>query len=169
MTSSVTSSPRCAGRQCMKTASGAAFITAWLTWEGDEVGQDLAGMGAVGQGVDDRLVRGRRKLQQVLVAAQPRDDAVDVPIEDSRRVADGLPDAQLDVLLGEGRGVSAQPRDANLAGDPGAMRGVLEEHRDVPAVEGPARPARRLLDLMREVQHLAQLPRVEVRDVQEVT
>src|SRR5438105_19267 len=32
MTSSVTSSPRWAGRQCMKTASGARSITAWLTW-----------------------------------------------------------------------------------------------------------------------------------------
>src|SRR5256885_9024475 len=99
-------------------------------------------MGAVGQGVDDRLVRGRRELEQVRVAAQPRDYAVDVPIEDSCRVADGLPDAQLDVLLGKGRGVSAQPRDANLEGDPGAMRGFLVEHRDMAAVDVPARPAR---------------------------
>src|SRR4029077_10119046 len=34
ITSSVTSSPRCAGRQCRKTAPGAASITAWFTWYG---------------------------------------------------------------------------------------------------------------------------------------
>jgi hypothetical protein len=47
------------------------------------------------------------------------------------------------------------------------MRWFLEEHRDVPALERSARPAARL-DRVREVEHVTQLKRIEVCDVEEV-
>jgi hypothetical protein len=49
------------------------------------------------------------------------------------------------------------------------MGRFLKEHGDVPALERPARPARRLFDPVRQVENLAQLASIEVRNVQEVT
>src|ERR1700687_1095330 len=76
-------------------------------------------------------VRGR-------AAAEPRDDAVHVAIQHPGGVGDGLPDAELDVLLGQGGGGAAKPCDPHLERDARAMGGFLEEHGDVPAFERAA-------------------------------
>jgi hypothetical protein len=102
------------------------------------------------------------------VGAQAGHDAVHVLIEHACRVADGLPDAELHVLLGERSGGPPEPGYTHLKGDARAMGGLLKQHGDVPAFQGVACPAAGL-DRMGEVDHLAQLGGVQVGDVDEVT
>src|SRR5690349_11204767 len=97
-------------------------------------------MGPVGEGVDDRLVRGARELEQVRMRAQTRDDAVHVTVEDSRGVAHGLSESELHVLAGEGGDAAPEPGDPDLERDAGPVRRTLEEHGDVAALQGPLAP-----------------------------
>src|SRR2546423_76557 len=135
--------------------------------DGHEVGQDLAGVRAVGEAVDDRLLGRPRQLLEVLVRAQPGHRPVDVAVEDPRGVGDGLPDPELDVVLAERRGRAAEPCDADLEGDPGAVRRLLEEHGEMAALEGPLAPPAGL-DRMGQVEGGSELGPVEVGQVEEV-
>src|SRR5438477_8204133 len=135
--------------------------------DGHEVGQDLAGVRAVGEAVDDRLLGRPRQLLEVLVRAQPGHRPVDVAVEDPRGVGDGLPDPELDVVLAERRGRAAEPCDADLEGDPGAVRRLLEEHGEMAALKGPLAPPAGL-DRMGQVEGGSELGPVEVGQVEEV-
>src|SRR5437870_4373940 len=99
--------------------------------ESHQVGQDLTRMGTVGQGVDDRLLRPVRELEEVGMRAQARDDPVYVAVEHTCRVGDRLPKPELDVLPCQRSDGSAEPCDSNLERDPSAVRWPLEQHRDV--------------------------------------
>src|SRR5712664_3295913 len=72
--------------------------------EGHEVRQDLTGMRAIGEAVDDRYLGVGRELDQVRVAAHAGDDPVDVAVQDTGRVVDRFAPTELDVLLAQGRG-----------------------------------------------------------------
>jgi hypothetical protein len=139
-----------------------------LFLQGHQVREDLAGMRAIGQGVDYRLPGGGSELDEVVMCSQTRHDAVHVTVEHPGGIAHRLPDAYLNVLLGQGRRRTPQAGYPDLERHPGPVRGLLEQHRDMPALERPLRPPAGL-DRVREVKHLPQLGLVEVRDVQEVT
>ena len=62
MTSSVTSSPRCAGRQCMKSAPArACAISAALTWYGPKISLALRRLALPGPSTPTRRCRRRRR------------------------------------------------------------------------------------------------------------
>ena len=83
-------------------------------FEGHQIGQHLARVGAIRQRVDHWLLRRSRQLQEVLVRAQARDHSVHVLIEDAGRVGHRLAKAELHVLPGEGRGRPAEAGDPDL-------------------------------------------------------
>ena len=125
-------------------------------------------MGAIGESVDDRFLSGGGELDQIRVAAQARHYTVHVSVEHPGGVTDALAIAQLDVLLAERRPRTPQARDRNLERDPRAVRGSLEEHRDVAARQRAQRPAPGL-DVMREVQQSPKLRGFEIADVEKIT
>src|SRR5712691_5742007 len=125
-------------------------------------------MGAVGESVDDRLLSGGGKLDQIWVAAQARDYTVHIPVQNPGGVADALAIAKLDVLLAQRRPRTPQACDRNLERDARAVRGSLEEHRDVAAPQRAQRPAPGL-DVMREVQQSPKLRGFEIADVEKIT
>ena len=101
------------------------------------------------------------------MGAQTRDYAVDVTIEDAGGVRDRLPDAELDVVLGQGGRRAAQPGDPDLERDARAVGRLLEEHGDVAPVERPLGPSAGL-DRVGEVEDLAELGSIEIGQVDEV-
>ena len=101
------------------------------------------------------------------MCTQTRDDPIHVTVEDASRIADCLANAKLNVVLGQRRGRPAQPGYPHLERDAGSVRGPLKEHRDVPALERAFSPTPSL-DRMRKVEHLTQLRRLEISDVEEV-
>src|SRR5207245_9883882 len=101
------------------------------------------------------------------MGAQTRDHSVDITVEHLGGVGDRLPDAQLDVVLGQRRGRAAEPGDAHLERDTRPVRWLLEEHGKMAALKRPFRPLAGL-DLVGQVEELAQLPPVEVGEVDEV-
>ena len=71
-------------------------------------------------------------------------DGVDIAGQDPRRVGDGLAAAELHLLAGEHQRLAAELAHADIEGDAGAGRGLVEDHRQHLAVErallGAARP-----------------------------
>ena len=61
------------------------------------VGHHLAGMGEVGEAVDDRNGGRRGEFREVGVARGADHDGIDIARENARRVGDGLAAAQLHV------------------------------------------------------------------------
>jgi len=104
---------------------------------------------------------------EVLMCAQTRNYPIDVTVEDASRVAHRLANAQLDVMLGQDRCGSAQAGNPHLEGDPRPVRRRLKQHRYVPALERPLSPPS-CPYRQREVEHVAQLGRVEIGDVEKV-
>src|SRR3989442_15693955 len=101
------------------------------------------------------------------MGAQTRDHSVDVTVEQLGGVGDSVAEAPLDVVLGPRRGRAAEPGDAHLKRDTRPVRWLLEEHGDMAALKRPFRPLAGL-DLVGQVEELAQLPPVEVGEVDEV-
>src|SRR6267143_570154 len=124
-------------------------------------------MRAVGEAVDHRLFGRPRQLEDVVMRAQTRNDSVYVTIKDPRSVGHRLAKADLHVLPGERGGRAAKPCDADLERDTRAVGRPLEEHGEVAAGQRLLVPAPGL-DLVGQFQHLAQLPPVEVGQVDEV-
>ena len=135
--------------------------------DGEQVGQDLAGVLDLGQGVDDRNAGEPGQLAEVGVMTQPGHHQMHVTFEDAGRVRHRLAHAYLNVLLAERDRCSAQPRDPHLEGDPGPVRWLLEEHGHELARQGPLLPATRF-DLAGQVQNGEELRSIEVGNAQEV-
>ena len=125
-------------------------------------------MRAIGKSVDDRFFRGGRKLDEIRVAAQTRHYTVDVPVQNPGRVAYGFAIAELDVLLAQRRPRTPQSGDRHLKGDARAVRGSLEEHRDVTTGQRPLRPSPGL-DVMSEVEQRPKLSGFEIAYVEKIT
>jgi len=134
-----------------------------------EIAHDLARMRGVRQAVDDRHARVLGGPHDVRVRVHARHDAVAVPPEHGRRVGDRLAAADLDVLRREEESVAAELEHADLERDARARGALLEDHRERLARERAAVGVLVDLDVVREVQELADLDRAVVRDVQEVT
>ena len=128
---------------------------------------------AVGQRVDDvQLRRGRGELLEQPLRERPDDDRVDPALEVARDVGDRLAPSERRVGL-QRDDVAAELADGDLEGRPGAQRRLLEQHRDVPAVERVGR--RRLaaerpvgLHLRRQIEAALEVGRLEVEDRQEI-
>nr|BFE69722.1 hypothetical protein GCM10020092_030230 [Actinoplanes digitatis] len=124
-----------------------------------QVGQQLAGVEAVGQRVDHRHPHVRGELGQPLVAGGTEDDGGHVPGDDPARVQQRLAAAEVGGLGVHDDRVAAQLGDAGLERQPGAQADLVEEDRHRPRpVE---RPVREPVGLHRrgEVEHLGLLGR----------
>ena len=95
---------------------------------GHQVGQDLAGVGKVGEAVDDGDGGVFRQLLHLLLAVGADHDTVTVPGQDPGGVLNGLPPADLALLAREEEGVPPQLVHAHLEGHPGPGGVLLKDH-----------------------------------------
>src|SRR5260370_41635129 len=102
------------------------------------------------------------------MAAQARHYTVHVPVQNPGGVADAFAITELDVRLAQRCPGTAQARDRHLERDTRAVRGSLEEHRDVAAGQRAQRPPPGL-DVVREVEQRPKLLGFEVADVEKIT
>ena len=102
---------------------------------GHHVGHDLAGMGAVGQPVDDRHggVFGHLEQRRFLEGADH--DEIDVTAQHPGGVGDGLAVAQLHLLARQHHRLPAHLPHAEVEADPGAGRGLFEDQRHHPVLQ----------------------------------
>src|SRR5438477_83232 len=113
MTPAETSSPRCAGRQCMKMASRlASDMTRSSTIHPSKSLRRFFGK------ISDRFVRERA-----------RHDPLDIPRQHLRRIVNRLSSANLNVARGEEQRVTAELEHACFKRDARARRRFLEDHR----------------------------------------
>ncbi|MPM93976.1 hypothetical protein SDC9_141118 [bioreactor metagenome] len=103
-----------------------------------QVGEDLAGVVLIGQRVDDRDPGVRRHLLDPLLPGGPPDDRGHVAAQHPGGVGDRLTAAHLGAGGVDDHRMAAELGDADLEGDPGAGRGLVEDHRDRTALERPA-------------------------------
>ena len=136
--------------------------------QGLEVGHGLAGVGQVGQGVDDRDPAAGGEVDGDLVAEGPDHDPVDPALEVLADVVGAFAAAHLDVGGGEVDGLAAELEHARFEGHPRAQGGLLEDHGQDLVLERLAVLVRVLLDLVGEVEHLAEFVNAQVPDRQEI-
>src|SRR5215207_2118784 len=94
--------------------------------------------------VYDGDLGGLRQLLGLLVVEGPDHDGVYVAGEDAAGVRRGLAPAYLYLLRQQVEGVAAELVHPDLEGDASAVRGLLEDHRQCPAAQGPEGDARPL-------------------------
>ena len=94
--------------------------------DGYQVGEDLAGVEIIGQGVDDRYAGGLRHLVEVVVSAGAPDDRGDVAGQDRAGVLEGFPLPHLRASTVYDDGVAAQLGDAGVKRKARARRGFVE-------------------------------------------
>ncbi len=85
--------------------------------DGEDVGEDLAGVEQVGESVDHRDGCVFRQLFDVGVGEGTNHDAVDVAGKDARGVGNGLTTPELDIARRQEQGVAAELVGAHLEGD----------------------------------------------------
>ncbi len=135
--------------------------------DGHQVGDDLAGVGAVGERVHDRDRGGLSHLQQVGVAVQAGYDPAGVALQDAGPVSECLPAAELDVPLAERGPGSAQSGDAGLERGPCPQRRLFEDQGDVLAVQGQL-PEAAITYQPAELEHRRELVAGQVGDIEKV-
>ena len=101
--------------------------------DGQEVGHRLAGVGRVGQGVDDRDRGVAGQLLDRRLRERPDGQGVDVLADHPGEVGHALADAEADVLAVEEQGVAAELGDRPLEAHPGPQRGLVEDQAQGPA------------------------------------
>ena len=106
-----------------------ALDRAAMLLEGHDIGHDLAGMGGVGQRVDDGHGGVLGKLQQARMIGGADHDRIDIARQHLGRIADRLGAAELHFGAGEEQRLAAELAHADIEGDAGAGRGLLEDHR----------------------------------------
>ena len=97
--------------------------------ERQDVGHQLARMGAVGQGVDHRHAGVFGELHELRMLGRADHDDVDVARQHARGVGDRLAAAEMRVDRRQHNGLAAELAHADLERDPGARRRRLEDHR----------------------------------------
>lgn len=110
-------------------------IDAGLT-DGEEVGEDLAGMLLVGEGVDGGNLAVFREINDIALGKGTDDGAVDHAAEDASGVLDRFAATELDVVGGKEKDVTAEFADADLEADAGAGGGLGEHEGPAFAFEG---------------------------------
>jgi hypothetical protein len=110
--------------------------------DGLQVGQHLAGVVGVGQGVDHGDVAGPGEGLDALLAVRADHDRVDVARQHARGVLDGLAAAELAAARVDDHGVGAQLDDADLERQPRPGARLLEDHGDGLTAQGGRRAPR---------------------------
>ena len=105
----------------------------------EQVGEGLARMLGVGEGIDDRDRCGLRHLDQGVVREGAQDDGVDQARQVARHVGRALPPAEPDLVGAERDGVATEARHRDLEADPRAEARLLEQQRDLAARQRPIR------------------------------
>ena len=100
-----------------------------LFLEGEDVGEDLAGMLVVGQGVDGRDAGELGEFLDIGLREGANDRAVDHAAEDARGVFDWFATAELNVVRAQKEGLTAEFADADFEGDACAGGRFREEQR----------------------------------------
>ena len=138
--------------------------------DGHEVGQHLAGVGEVGEAVDDGDVGIPGQLLHLLLGVGADHDAVAVAGEHPGGVLHRLAPADLALPAGEEEGVAPQLEHAGLKGDPGAGGVLLEDHGQGLALEAGVGQAVLLvvLHLVSHVQDADDLLSGEIQQLQQV-
>ncbi len=137
-------------------------------FEGHEVGNGLAGMLEVAEGVDDGDARVLRHFCDGLVGVSAQHDDLDPALDVARDVGQGfaLAEGRLG-LVDEERG-AAEGVHRRLEGEARAQGGLLEEHDHLLRVERPAIRGGVGLDVVGEREHAGQLGGGEVGDGAEI-
>ncbi len=144
--------------------------------EGQHIGHDLAGMGAVGQPVDHRHRGMLGQLQQRGLVEGADHDQVNIAAEHPRGVGDALAMAKLHLRAGERDGLAPHLPHPDIEAHPGPGRGFLEDQRDDVVLQrqlqiGGAlgQPGAGFLHLVRKVDHRPQLCRIGLVDIEEMS
>ena len=119
------------------------------------------------EAVDDGDGRVRGELFHALPSECPVHDAVDVSAQDPGGVGDRLASANLRVVWAEEESMATELRHADLEGDAGARRCLLEDHREALSAQGFVGLARLgpVLDFSRQLEQANQvLADIEHRD-----
>ena len=135
----------------------------------EEVGQRLAGVLEVREGVDHRDRRRGGEDLQALLLEGPEHDRVDVARQDTTGVLDRLTATQLELRRGQHDGVRAELFHPDLERDTRAGGGLLEDQRDRSAGQRSGVRAPIRLQCRAEVDELGELGSGEVVDAQVVT
>ena len=127
-------------------------------------------MAAVGQPVDDRHGGVLHHFLEMRHADGAQQDDVDIARQHPRRIGDGLAPAELRFGMAQYDHLAAELAHADLEGDPGAGRRLLENHRQGLAREGRRIAARRraALEGGAEIEDFAQGGGREVGEIEEV-
>ncbi len=138
--------------------------------QGEQVGKRLAGVVQGSEAVYDRHLGRGGQLGDRLVGAGADHDCVDVARQHPRRVADRLAAGDLQLIAAQDDRRRAQLGDADLEGDPGPGRGLLEYEGDAAPGEdvaaNPVPPA--CFQLQRPVEQLRQLERPQLFACEEI-
>ncbi len=94
-----------------------SFPAAKLFFNGEEIGEDLAGVFVVGEGVDGGDLSKLRELHDVILGEGPDDRSVHHAPEDAGGVLDGFAASELDVVLGEKHGGAAELANTDFKGN----------------------------------------------------
>lgn len=100
-----------------------------------EIGENLAGMFVVGEGVDDGNGADSGERFHLALRVGADDDAMEIAGEDARGVLDAFPASELDVMHAEEERASAQFADADFKGDTGARGAFAEDERPAFSLE----------------------------------
>ena len=132
-----------------------------------QVGQRLAGMGQVGQAVDDRASAIFGQLGQSVVVIGADDDQIDVLAQHPGEIGHALSGAKADVVAQE-QAAAAQMAHARLEADPSPQRGLFEQQgHHAPGQQGLAQALRELgLQVLGDGKNAIDLDRCQVGEIQ---
>ena len=145
-----------------------AAQTAEALFEGHEVGDGLAGMLEIAEGVDDGHAGVLRHFGDGVVRVGAQDDDLDTSARRCGRCRRGIRARRGATGSGRRRARAAEGVHGGLKGEPRAQRGLLEEHDHLLRVEGPAIGRGVGLDVVGELEDAGQLRGGEVGDGAEV-
>ena len=137
--------------------------------DGLQVGEHLAGVELVGERVDHRHSRDTSHRFDTALSVGPPHHGVGIAGQHPRGVLDGLLATQLHRPGVDDHRVAAELGDADLEGQPGSRRALLEDHRNGSRTGQRVATERFGLELVGQVEDLLLLGRREVVIAQEVS
>ncbi len=100
-----------------------------MLFESEDVRHHLAGMGLLGQAVDDRNRRVARQFLHVGMVENADHDRVDIARKNARGVGEGFAAAQLHLGARKHDRFAAELAHRQIERDARARRGTIEDHR----------------------------------------
>src|SRR5450432_475162 len=124
-------------------------------FDGQKIGQSLAGMEFVGKRVDHRDFGVGGQFFQDALFINTRDDTMHPALQVASHVGDTLALAQTRLSVIQKNHRAAHALDAYFKSHAGAQRGLFEDQRDEFAAQRGGIASRMRLDVRREMQQLA--------------